>query len=258
MAKVICKPFPKPISECIHNPHVDVIKTRKDGKDTYIYEVRADGVPKFVVNPKETVPAGDFPNLEDTWHGSQWPGKDCNGGDYDINLFDIGLYGESCGVSATIYSCVQQGDYPTTNFNDSVKATVKCWFQDETGKRTEFNYNIPDSYIEKFGEWDGTPIHLVKRPTEEVFKGAKKIADRLKKFLKKNKLELNYDMASDNVYLLPKNGWGNAIKPDVLKTMKMSGKILNPRTYGTKWTWLRGSELDENWFCKKGKEAKNG
>ena len=76
--------------------------------------------------------------------------------------------------------------------------------------------------------------------------------------MKKNKLEINYEMASDTVYLLPKNGWGNAIRPDILKAMKLSGKIINPRTCAKKWGWLRGSELDDNWFCKKGKEAKNG
>ena len=253
MAKVICKPFPKPIGKCIRNPHVDVIKTRKDGKDTYIYEVRADGVPKFAINPEETFPAGEVPNLEDTWYGGQWPGKECNGGDYDLNLYDLSRYGESCGVCACIYSCVQQGDYPTTNFDDSVKATVKCWFQDETGKRTEFDYNIPDNYLEKFGEWDGTPIHLVKRPSKEVFKGAKEIADRLKKFLKKHDLELHYDMANDNVYMFPLKGWSNATKKDVLGAMNASRKILNPRTLGKNWGWFRGSNLDsEKCFCNKG------
>ena len=255
MAKIICKHFPKPIKKCIRNPIVDIIKTRKDGKDTYIYEVRADGVPTFTLNPDETLPAGNIPNLEDTWHGGQWPGKDCNGGHFDLNLYDLSVYGESgsCGVGACIYSCVQQGDYPTTNFDDCVKATVKCWFQDEKGKRTEFNYNIPNRYLDKFGEWDGKPIQLVKRPSKEVFNGAKEIVKRLKKFLNKNKLEIHFEMANDEVYLLPKQGWRDATRDDVLKAMKASGKILNPRTVAKKWGWVRGSELDDNWFCKGGK-----
>ena len=262
MAKIICKPFPKPIGECIHNPHVDVIKTRKDGKDTYIYEISAKGAKPFVLDPNYTRPAGVYPDLEDTWCEGQWQGKKHNGCEYDLNLFDRHIYGDddnAMGVGACIYSCYQyDDDYVTTDTEDYVKATVKCCFQDEKGKRTEFKYNIPDNYIEQFGEWDGTPIHIVKHPTKEVFKGAKEIAGRLKKFLKKNKLEINYEMASDTVYLLPKHGWGNALNPDILKAMKLSGKILNPRTIGTKWTWLRGSEVDENWFCKKVKEAENG
>lgn len=256
MAKIICKEFPKPINKCIHNPHVDIIKTRKDGKDTYIYEVRADGVPTFVLNPEETRPAGDRPDLEDTWCGGQWPGKTGKGCEYDINLFDRNVFGDDkdgIGVAASIYSCYQEGDYPTTNVDDFVKATVKCWFQDEKGKRTEFNYNIPDNYLEKFGEWDGTPIQIVKRPTDEVFKGAKEIVKRLKKFLNKNKLEIHYEMANDEVYLLPKKGWRDATRDDVIKAMKASGKILNPRTCAKKWGWVRGSELDDNWFCKGGK-----
>ena len=253
MAKIACKEFPKPINKCIHNPHVDIIKTRKDGKDTYIYEVSAKGVPTFVLNPEETLPAGNIPNLEDTWHGGQWPGKDCNGCHYDLNLYDVSVFGDHLGIGACIYSCVQQGDYPTTNFDDCVVATTQCWFQDDKGKRTEFNYNIPDSYLEKFGEWDGKPIKLVKRPTEEVFKGALEIANKLKKFLKKTKLEIHYEMASDTVYMLPEEkGWDDAKKRDVIKAMKVSGKILNPRACGTKWGWVRGSELGDNWFCKEG------
>lgn len=257
MAKVTCKEFPKPIAKCIKNPHVDIIKTRKDGKDTYIYEVSADGVPTFVLDPEETRPAGDHPDLEDTWCGGQWPGKTHNGCDYDINLFDLDVFGDDkdgIGVGASIYSCIQEGDYPTTNYDDFVKATVKCWFQDEKGKRTEFKYNVPGDYIEKFGEWDGTPILLVKRPTDEVFKGAKEIANRLKKFLKKHKLEIHYEMASDTVYMLPNTNWDGATKKDVLEAMKASGKILNPRTIGKRWGWFRGSNLDdENCFCKGGK-----
>lgn len=257
MAKIICKEFPKPINKCIKNPHVDIIKTRKDGKDTYIYEVSADGVPTFVLNPEDTRPAGDYPDLEDTWCGGQWPGKTHNGCDYDINLFDRSVFGDDkdgIGVGASIHPCYQEGDYPTTNYDDCVKATVKCWFQDEKGKRTEFKYNIPDNFLEKFGEWDGTPIQLVKRPSKEVFHGAMEIAKRLKKFLKKNKLEIHYEMASDTVYMLPQTDWGDATKKDVLEAMKASGKILNPRTLGKRWGWFRGSNLDdENCFCKGGK-----
>lgn len=161
MAKIICKEFPKPINKCIHNPHVDIIKTRKDGKDTYIYEVRADGVPTFVLDPEDTRPAGDYPDLEDTWCGGQWPGKVGKGCEFDLNLFDRDRYGSDdngCGVGACIYSCYQvDDDYATTNTEDYVKATVKCWFQDEKGKRTEFKYNVPGDYLKKFGEWDGKP-----------------------------------------------------------------------------------------------------
>jgi hypothetical protein len=163
MAKIICKEFPKPINECIHNPHVDIIKTRKGGKDTYIYEVRADGVPTFVLDPEDTRPAGDYPDLEDTWCGGQWPGKEGKGCDFDLNLFDRDVYGDgdnTIGVAASIYSCYQEGDYPTTNYDDCVQATVKCWFQDKKGKRTEFKYNVPGDYLEKFGEWDGKQINL--------------------------------------------------------------------------------------------------
>lgn len=256
MAKIVCKEFPKPIKECITKPHVDVIKTRKGGKDTYIYEISAKGVKPFVLDPKHRIPAGKTPELEDTWCGGKWPGKTHNGCDYDLNLFDKSICGgkdDELGIGATIYSCVQEGDYPCANTDDGVSATVKCWFQDENGKRTEFKYNIPDNYLNKFGEWDGTPIHLVKRPTEEVIKGALEIANKLKEFLKKNNLEIHYEMASDTVYMLPEeNGWDDAKKRDVRKAMKASGKILNPRTWGKKWGWVRGSELGDNWFCKKG------
>ena len=235
MAKIECKEFPKEIKKCIKKPHVDVIKTRKNGKDTYIYEVTAEGVPTFVLDPEDTRPAGDYPDLEDTWCGGKWPGEKGKGCDFDINLFDRSVYGDDkdrIGVAASIYSCYQQGDYPATNFDDCVKATVTCWFQDENGKRTEFKYNLPGDYIEKFGEWDGTPIALVKRPSKEAFNGAMEIVKRLKKFLKKNKLEIHYEMASDTVYMLPQPNWGNATKKDVLEAMKASGKILNPRTLG--------------------------
>jgi hypothetical protein len=73
------------------------------------------------------------------------------------------VYGDgdnTIGVAASIYSCYQEGDYPTTNYDDCVQATVKCWFQDKKGKRTEFKYNVPGDYLEKFGEWDGKQINL--------------------------------------------------------------------------------------------------
>lgn len=255
--KIVCKVFPEDIAKCITNPHVDVIKTRKDGKDTYFYEISAKGVKPFVLDPKDTRPAGDYPDLEDTWCGGQWQGKKHNGCDYDLNLFDRHLYGDddtAMGVGACLYSCYQfDDDYATTNTSDYVKATVKCWFQDETGKRTEFKSNVPKNYLKKFGEWDGKPIPLIKLPTAEVFNGAMEIVNRLKDFLKKNKLEIHYEMASDTVYMLPEKGWGDATKKDVLEAMNASGKILNTRTMGKKWGWFRGSFLDgENCFCKKG------
>ena len=256
--KIVCKVFPKDIAKCITNPHVDVIKTRKGGKDTYIYEISAKGVKPFVLDPEETRPAGDYPDLEDTWCGGQWQGKKHNGCDFDVNLFDRSVYGDDkdgIGVGACIYSCYQfDDDYATTNTEDYVKATVTCWFQNEKGKRTEFKYNVPGDYLKKFGEWDGTPIVIVKRPSKEVFDGAMEIVKRLKQFLKKNKLEIHYEMASDTVYMLPQTDWGDATKKDVLEAMKASGKILNPRTIGKRWGWFRGSNLDdENCFCKGGK-----
>lgn len=162
MAKIECKEFPNEIKNCINKPHVDVIKTRKNGKDTYIYEVTAEGVPTFVLDPEDTRPAGDYPDLEDTWCGGKWPGEKYNGCDYDINIFDKSVYGDDdgeCGLTASVYSCYQVGDYPSTNTEDFVKATVACWFQDEKGKRTEFKYNVPGDYLKKFGEWDGKPIN---------------------------------------------------------------------------------------------------
>mgnify|MGYP003451741781 FL=1 len=89
-------------------------------------------------------------------------------------------------------------------------------------------------------------------PTPEVFKGAKAIAKKLNDFLKKNNLEINYDLASDKVYLIPKNGWNNTNRQDVVNAMKASGNILNTKDLGKKWGWFRGSCLDENWFCNKG------
>ena len=89
-------------------------------------------------------------------------------------------------------------------------------------------------------------------PTPEVFKGAKAIAKKLNAFLKKNNLEINYDLASDKVYLIPKKDWNNTNRQDVVNAMKASGNILNTKDLGKKWGWFRGSYLDENWFCNKG------
>lgn len=255
MAKVICKEFPKLIKNCIKKPHVDVIKTRKNGVDSYFYEISAEGVAPFVLDPKDSRPQGDYPDLEDTWCGGQWPGEKYNGCDYDVNIFDKSVYGDddnTPGLVASICSCYQAGDYASTDSDDCVKATVKCWFQDTKGKRTEFICNTPDTFLSKFGEWDGTPIFLPKLPDPNVFKEAKKICKKLEKFLKKHKLELNYEMADDNVYILPKNGWDDATRDDVLKAMKSSGEVLDHKTNGKKWGWLRGSTIDDNWFCNKG------
>ena len=159
--KIECKEFPKAIRKCIKKPHVDVIKTRKNGKDTYIYEVTAEGVPSFVLDPEHTIDAGGYPDLEDTWCGGQWPGEKYNGCDYDINIFDKSVYGDDtdeCGLSASICSCYQDGDYPVTDSDDCVKATVTCWFQDEKGKRIQFKCSDGEHFIERFGEWDGQSI----------------------------------------------------------------------------------------------------
>lgn len=162
MGKIICKEFPKAIDQCITNPHVDVIKTRKDGQDTYFYEITATDVPTFVLDPKDTRPAGDYPDLEDTWCGGPWQGKKYNGCDYDLNLFDLHVCGDDddgIGLGASIYSCDKiDDDYATTNTSDYVKATVKCWFQAENGERTEFACTDAKNYLKTYGEWDGTPM----------------------------------------------------------------------------------------------------
>ena len=93
---------------------------------------------------------------------------------------------------------------------------------------------------------------LPNHPTPEVFKGAKAISKKLNAFLKKNNLEINYDLASDKVYLIPKKVWNNTNRQDVVNAMKASGNILNTKDLGKKWGWFRGSDLDENWFCNKG------
>ena len=255
MAKIECNEFPKEIKKCIKKPHVDVIKTRKNGKDTYIYEVTAEGVPTFVLDHEETRPAGNYPDLEDTWCGGKWPGEKYNGCDYDINIFDKSVYGDDdgeCGLTASVCSCYQEGDYPSTNSDDCVKATVTCWFQNSKGKRTEFKCSNGEHFLERFGEWDGKPILEPTRPSKKVFDKAYDLAKKLSDFLVENNLEIHYDMASDKVYLLPEKGWDDATREEVEKVMEASGNILDPKTEGKKWGWVRGSYIDDNWFCNKG------
>ena len=159
--KIVCKEFPKAIKYCIKKPHVDVIKTRKGGKDAYIYEISADGVKPFVLDPEHSIPQGNCPDLEDTWCGGPWQGKKYHGCEYDINIFDKSVCGdgdEECGLAASVCSCYQDGDYPMTDSADCVKATVTCWFQDSKGQRTEFKCSDGKIFLRLFGEWDGQPI----------------------------------------------------------------------------------------------------
>lgn len=168
MSKIKIKKFPREIDCCLKNVHVKVIKTRSRGKDSYVYEISADGTEPFILDPSLSYDAGECPEFEDTWCGGKWGNGKFKGCDYDLNIMDKSVFGgetddDDVGLRASMCSCDIVDGEPQTNTNDEIPfIPVTCWFENSKGKRTEFKCDDSENFVEIFGEWDGKKLPSAK------------------------------------------------------------------------------------------------
>ena len=160
MSKIKVNKFPRGIEKCIKNAAIKVIKSRAHGKDTYTYEISADGTKPFTLESGLDYKAGGFPaDLEDAWCGGQWGNGKFKGCDFDINVMDKAEFGgpdDSAGLIASMYGCHLEDGEPHVNMDEGIDCVpVTCWFEDKDGKRTEFKCDDIENFLELFGKWDG-------------------------------------------------------------------------------------------------------
>jgi len=159
MSKITVKKFPRGIEKCIKNAAIKVIKSRAHGKDTYTYEISADGTKPFILESGLDYKAGSFPaDLEDAWCGGQWGNGKFKGCDFDINVMDKAEYWDdgTAGLVASMYGCHLEDGEPHVNMDDGIDyVPVTCWFEDKDGKRTEFKCDDTENFLGLFGEWNG-------------------------------------------------------------------------------------------------------
>lgn len=152
------------IKRIFKNATISVIKEYTDNnRDRYLYEINlADETHTVIkIDPKENCPRNRMPELQNAWAGF----KAC-GLDFDINLFDNGLYGDSDepGLSCDIYP-VLKGHVNTA---DCYPIPVKCYFRNSKGKLKEFRCANAERYLEIFSEWGGTDVYHTDDATYTV------------------------------------------------------------------------------------------
>lgn len=160
MSKIKVKKFPRGIDKCLKNAEIKVIKSRARGKDFYNFEISADGTKPFILEADYSIKAGAFPTeLVDMWCGGQWCNGKFAGCDFDINVMDKSEYGsedDGAGLFASMYGCHLEDGEPHVNTDDGIDyVPVTCWFEDKNGKRTEFECDDFENFLELFGEWNG-------------------------------------------------------------------------------------------------------
>ena len=163
MSKIKVKKFPRGIDKCLKNAAIKVIKTRARGKDIYTYELSADGTEPFLLESGMEYKSGGYPaELEDAWCGGKWDNGKFKGCDFDINVMADGT-----GMFVYMYGCHLEDGEPHVNMDDGIEyVPVTCWFEDKDGKRTEFNCDDQENFLELFGEWDGKSVAPKARKKE--------------------------------------------------------------------------------------------
>lgn len=144
--------------------------------------------------------------------------------------------------------------YRITDIYPEVKAATIIEEDSDDGIYADFDVSFKDIALVKAAD-------RPKEPSKKVLAAAGAIVKELNAFLKKHKMCVQYDIASDNVYLLPATDWenedGEVSRDDCLQAMA-AGKVLDEKDCGKTFMWVRGSDVEEefDWYCKK--EASNG
>ena len=85
-----------------------------------------------------------------------WVGFKADGLDFDLNIFDLYLYGpddKNCGLYATVCTIDEDGSTITDPF---VYVETHVHYRDDAGNMTDFDCDDASNYRLKLAAWDGS------------------------------------------------------------------------------------------------------
>jgi hypothetical protein len=148
------------------DPVLHIYKTRKGNRDEYRLELtdRKTGIKAEIDTGNEAgfvFKAYDTPDFEDIWVGFK-----ADGLDFDLNIFDLYLYGprdkdgdlygsyeKDCGLYATVCTVDENG---STITEPSVYVETHVHYRDESGNVIDFDCDDGSNYLLKLAAWDGS------------------------------------------------------------------------------------------------------
>lgn len=144
------------LKRIFQDPVLHIYKTRKGNRDEYRLELfdRKTGIKAEIDTGNEAVygyKADATPDFEDTWIGFK-----ADGLDFDLNIFDLYLYGpddKNCGLYATVCTIDEDGSTITDPF---VYVETHVHYSDEAGNVTDFDCDDASNYRLKLAAWDGS------------------------------------------------------------------------------------------------------
>jgi len=144
------------LKRIFQDPVLHIYKTRKGNRDEYRLELsdRKTGIKAEIDTGNEAVygyKADATPDFEDTWVGFK-----ADGLDFDLNIFDLYLYGpddKNCGLYATVCTIDEDGSTITDPF---VYVETHVHYRDEAGKVTDFECADGEKFLQKLAAWDGS------------------------------------------------------------------------------------------------------
>lgn len=144
------------LKRIFQDPVLHIYKTRKGKRDEYRLELsdRKTGIKAEINTDTEAdyrYKANETPDFEDTWIGLK-----ADGLDFDLNIFDLYLYGpddKNCGLYATVCTIDEDGSTITDPF---VYVETHVHYRDEAGNVTDFDCDDASNYRLKLAAWDGS------------------------------------------------------------------------------------------------------
>jgi hypothetical protein len=144
------------LKRIFQDPVLHIYKTRKGNRDEYRLELsdRKTAIKAEIDTGNEAVygyKADATTDFEDTWVGFK-----ADGLDFDLNIFDLYLYGpddKNCGLYATVCTIDEDGSTITDPF---VYVETHVHYRDEAGKVTDFECADGEKFLQKLAAWDGS------------------------------------------------------------------------------------------------------